>query len=253
MQQQIRVCLCIFLSVVAASCKKIELNVPGTATLTIINTVKGTSSLATNFNGTGPLVNYYLNARKLTYNTALSDNRISSYSGSVQLGLYNYPDTLPKSTPLLLLSLELPVGSIHSLFVTGTVTAPDTMYINDHIPSYPTSDSTTGIRFINLAQGSDPVSINLEGQAPGSEINALGYKQVTGFMRYPATAAVSSYTFECRDAATGELLASYTAEGINNNSSDPNNRINKWRFRNSTLALVANSDDTKTLLLINNY
>lgn len=235
------------------SCRKNDIDPPGTASLTIINTVKGSSSLVPNFNGTAPLPNHYINALQLAFNTFQPNYQVTSRQGRQTLALYNYPDTLPKDRPLLQLELELPVGAIRSLFVTGTVLAPDTLMTHDLPPYHPPGDSATGIRFVNLVQGSSPVSVNLTGQPGGSEISRLLYKQVTAFKNYAAVATVSSYTFEFRDAATGELLCSYTAEGIGkNSSSDPFDPVNKWRYRNYTLAMVANADDTKSVLLINN-
>lgn len=235
------------------SCRKNEIDPPGVASLTIINTVKGSSSLVPDFSGTASLPNHYANALQLLYNTFQPNYQLRSHRGKQQLALYNYPDTLPKDRPLLELELDLPVGSIHSLFVTGTIQAPDTFLTHDLPPYHPPGDSTTGIRFVNLVQGSSPVSINLTGQPNGSETGRLAYKQVSVFKNYAATAAVSSYTFEFRDAATGDLLCSYTAEGINDNPSVPDTPVNRWRYRNCTLALVANADDTKSVLLINNY
>lgn len=259
MEQKIsRQILLAVILMLAAACRKTEIRTDGTASLSIINAIPGTSSLVTNFSGTAPLSNYYLNARQIAYNTFTQDYQFSSYSGNVRLALFNFPDTLAKSKPVVDLTLNLQIGSIYSLFVTGSIAQPDTLFTTDHPPYYAASDSITGIRFINLSPGSAPVSVNLAGQPDGSEINSLPYKSVTGFMRYPATDNISSYTFEFRDKASGRLLGSYEATGINNNSATPDNPINKWRFRNCTLALLGLPDDgsgngTQSILLINNY
>jgi hypothetical protein len=243
----------IFLLLLITACRKNDIDPDGGASLTIVNSVQGTISLVTNFSGTDTLPNHYINAKQLIYNSFDPSYQFNAYKGKQKIALYNYPDTLLKDEPLLRLELDLPVGSIHSLFVTGTVAAPDTLFIEEHPPYRPVSDSTTGIRFMNLVPGSSGVSVNLAGQANGSEANLLHYKEVTAFKSYAATSNVNSYTFEFRDAANGALLASYTAEDINNGSSDLNNPFNKWRFRNCTLALLRAADDTNTVLLINNY
>lgn len=243
----------IFLLLLITACRKNDIDPEGAASLTIVNSVKGTTSLVTNFSGTEALPNYYLNAKQLMYNSFDPSYQLGAYKGKQKIALYNYPDTLLKDKPLLQLELDLPAGSIHSLFVTGTVAAPDTLFIEEHPPYRSISDSTTGIRFMNLVPGSSGVSVNLVGQANGSEANRLRYKDATAFKSYAATSNVYSYTFEFRDATTGALLASYTAEDINNDSSNRDNPVNKWRFRNCTLALVSAADDTNTVLLINNY
>src|SRR5579859_2756543 len=173
----------IFCLLLLASCSKSNINSPGPASLTIINAVVGADTLVTNFSGEDTLPTNYINADFLIYNFYSSNtpgapniNQFNSYSGKQQLALYRYPDTLPKSTPLFRLTLDLPVGSVNSLFLSGTAASPDTMFIADHPPYHPSSDSTMGIRFVNLSAGSAPVSINLQGQSNGSEAAGLGYK-----------------------------------------------------------------------------
>src|SRR5688572_16722696 len=83
------------------SCRKNEIDPPGVASLTIINTVKGSSSLVPDFSGTASLPNHYANALQLLYNTFQPNYQLRSHRGKQQLALYNYPDTLPKDRPLL--------------------------------------------------------------------------------------------------------------------------------------------------------
>lgn len=243
-----------------ASCSK-QVTQRASASLTIVNAVVGSGLLVTNFSGTQP-ISWYLNANKLLYNAYYSNsygtnNQFNSYSGINNLTLYQYPDTGKGSTPLFDLSLNLPAGSINSLFLTGTVASPDTLLVSDHIPYYQWPDSVTGIRFVNLSPTSAPVSVNIEGQPAGSEVAGLAYKGITGFKKYPASSAISSYTFEFRDRSTGALLTTYTADGINNDGLDPNNPVNDWHSRSHTLALLGLPDGTgnsvQTVLLINNY
>jgi Domain of unknown function (DUF4397) len=250
--------LYITLALTTGACRKATLNITGAASLTIINAVPGVSELALNLNGAQPPNNFYINAKKIAYNVFQPDYQLNAYSGTQRFLLYNYPDTLPQSRPFADVTLDLPVGSINTLFVAGTTSRPDTLFIREQLPHHQTADSTMGIRFINLSPGSQPVSINLAEQAPGSEIASLPYKGVSGFRRYPATSDISSYTFEFRDKASGALLGSYIAEGINNDSSNPFDPVNRWRNRNCTLALLGLPNDgsgnnTQVVLLINNY
>lgn len=235
------------------SCSK-ENDPQGTSTLTIINAVTGSNLLVTNFNGTVPL-NSYLNANRQQYNLfSTFSNQFTAYSGRQPLAVYAYPDTLEKSTPLVNLVLDLPVGSIHTLFITGTMEHPDTLFVADQLPYYPLTDSVMGIRFVNLSPGSAPVSIRIQGRTGSAEVSSLPYKGITGFRQYATKAASEDYVFEFRDAASDALIASYKTTGISNpGTTAPNN----WRNHNFTLALLGLPGGTGILapsvLLINNY
>jgi len=234
------------------SCAKQTAVPPGTANLTLINTVIGsTPSLVTNFSGTDPITWYYT-ASKLVYGTYASNNQVGAYSGEQKLAIYRYPDTTAHSTPLYNLTLDLPVGSIRTLFLTGTVAAPDTLFTTDTPPYHPPTDSSLGIRFVNLSPGSAPVSVNITGNANGSEVSSLSYKGITPFKNYPATAGISSYTFEFHDAATGTPIATYTVSGITVAA----NTTNVRRYRNFTVALLGLAGSTTTppkTMLIDTY
>ncbi|MBO9572062.1 MAG: DUF4397 domain-containing protein, partial [Chitinophagaceae bacterium] len=80
--------------------------------------------------------------------------------------------------------------------------------IKENFPRH--TDSTTGVRFVNLSPNSPELSINLVGSPNGSEVTSLPYKAVTEFKNYSATWADNFYDFEIRNAATGEVLGFYT-------------------------------------------
>lgn len=230
------------------ACSK-QQSFPGTASLTLINAVpNSTPSLVTNFGGTDP-IQWYRNALKLVYGTADKTNQSLAYTGEQRLAIYRYPDTNAHNVPLYDLTLKLQPGTIYTLFLTGTLTAPDTMFTIDTPPNHPSSDSSLGIRFVNLMPGSEPISVNLAGRANGSETNALAYKNITGFTNYSATAAVSKYTFEFRNAVTGTLISSFDVADINKAT------FNTRRFRNFTLALLGLPADATThkVMLIETY
>jgi hypothetical protein len=223
------------------SCTK-KKTFPGTAALTLVNAVpNSTPSLVTNFSGTDPIT--YSNALKLVYGVVDKTNLALAYTGEQQLAIYRYPDTTEHSTPLYNLALNLEPGAIYTLFLTGTLSAPDTMFSIDTPPYHPISDSSLGVRFVNLSSGSDPVSINIAGRANGSEVNGLSYKNMTGFTNYSATAAVSKYTFEFRNAATGVLITSLDVADINKAT------FNQRRYRNFTLALIGLPGSQKVILI----
>lgn len=226
--------------IILASCSK-EPPAAGSASLTIVNTVVGSRPLATNFNGTGPL-NYYYNqaaVAKLINNYSgpyAMWQRFTEYSGKQPLGLYQYPDTLPGSQPLFNLLLDMPIGSIHTLFLTGTVSAPDTIFTRDELPYYPATDSSMGIRFLNLSPGSAPIAINLAGQANGSEAGSLAFKGMSGFKNYKLSDGLfDEYVFEFRDAASGTLIAAFAPKDFIVSSPTA---LLSWLYRSYSLALV---------------
>src|SRR5258708_37842068 len=92
---------------------------PGTASLTVVNALARSNSLATNFSNT-----------QATSWHAMIDfgnfQELSSYSGIQPLAVYQVPATLPKRAPMLILSLSLPVNTLYSLVLTRTTSAPDT-------------------------------------------------------------------------------------------------------------------------------
>jgi hypothetical protein len=221
----------------------------GTASLTLINALpNSTPSLVTNFSGTDPIA-WYRNALKLEYGKTDKPNQNLSYTGEQRLAIYKYPDTNAHNAPLYDLTLDLQPGTIYTLFLTGTLAAPDTMFTIDTPPYRSLGDSSLGIRFVNLMAGSAPVSVNLTGRSNGSEASNLSYKNITGFISYPATAAVSKYTFEFRNTATGALISSIDVADINKPI------FNFRRFRNFTLALMGLPNDpaTQKVLLIETY
>ncbi|MBC9932868.1 DUF4397 domain-containing protein [Chitinophaga qingshengii] len=223
-------CLLILL---LAACSK-DKTKPGTASLTIINAVPGSRPLVTNFSGTQPI--QYNIANQVQYGVVeLLHNYFSSYAGSQPLALYQYPDTTEKSKPLFNLMLDLPVGAMRTLFLTGTVDAPDTLFTTDVVPYHPLGDSVCGFRFVNLSPGSAPVKITIKDKNGVPEVASLPFKGITGFRNYPVNAAQEDYTLEFSDAATGQLITSYTTVGVHN---PPPNSIEAWAYQNYTFALI---------------
>ncbi|QEH43280.1 DUF4397 domain-containing protein [Chitinophaga sp. XS-30] len=154
-------------------------------------------------------------------------------------------DKLVSGLPLINLDVEFPGGYIGSLFIAGTLNKPDTLLVKDQPIYFPPADSSMGLRFVNLAQGSLPVSVNIKGQANGTEVNNLPFKGITAFKGYAANAATGSYVFEFRNSGTGDLLTSFTISNVNNpGTASPN----LWRYRNFTLVLCGAPDSPLTPL-----
>ena len=203
---------------------------PGAVSLTIINTQR--SSIILNFNEEDSI--YYGNRGT---NQVLAPNIALEYSltaSSQRVNLHELKTANPPhvwvDTSMLKMFFQLPMGTVGSLFVAGTPAVPDTLFIKDTPAHFPITDSSMGIRFVNLSGAKTAVSINLQGQPPGSEAAGLLYKNVTAFRTYKAIPSVQQYVFEVRDAATGQLLASNT---INNPGVTA--AVNQWRYHNFTL------------------
>lgn len=219
------------LMLILASCAK-QTVAPGAASLTLINAVVGSSPLVTNFKGGNPFEYYH--ATQLIYKTFNNNsNRYAQFSGTQPVALYQYPDTTEKSVPLFNLVLDLPVGSVQTLFLTGTVSAPDTMLVKDDLPYH--ADSSMGMRFVNLSPGSSDISVSIKGQTGAPEVARLPYKGSTVFKKYAAGFEVHDYEFEFRDAVSGALLGSYITEGIYHQNTI---YAHPWMYKNFTLALV---------------
>jgi hypothetical protein len=234
------------LSLLITSCDKEAAILPPGASLSMIAAMPDVEMLYTSFAGTDRPENYLYSGILLYNNYNLSSGGSSLFNrpaGDQRLAFYRRGDTLHPEKPFIALTLPLKAGGIYSLFLAGTAAAPDTLFTEEIIPWYSVKDSVTGLRFINLSPGSNPVTINIAGKADGSEVEALPYKSYTGFIPYPAHANVNDYTFEFRDKSSGKLLASFNTGKMNKYASTPRvTEVNKWLFRNSTLVLLGLPD-----------
>ena len=122
-------------------------------------------------------------------------------------------------------------GGIYSLFLTGTASAPESVFVKDEIPPF-SRDSIVRVRIVNCSLNSAPISVTL-GSAPTANVfSNIGYKTVTAFsdIELKTRIAVGGNVFQIRDSA-GTLLASYTlpATGLVSVASS--------RFKNITLVV----------------
>lgn len=175
------------------------------------------------------------------------------YSPIAGADLFTFTQSSDTTSHLFQGTFNLKNGGIYTFFLAGSTTQPDTVLIKENLPHYATTDSVTGIRFINLSPGSLPISVDIQGQANGSEVQSLAYKGYTKFKTYKADHTVSSYTFEFRDQASGNLLAAYTLSGVN--TQDPYTP-NMVLFNNQTLALIgqpAGGSVSQSVILVPQY
>lgn len=199
-------------AIIISSCKKDEVKAIPLASLNVTNAiVDGTTA-------------------KLGSNaSSISNNAYTQFA--LKAGhdnIYIYPST-DSLHPYYNNIINTNNGDVYSLFLAGTTAQVDTILIKENIPYR--KDSTTGIRFINLAPSSNPISITLSTSTTTDEVSNLAYKQVTDFKSYPALYN-SIYTFQIRDASTqapSNPLATFSLSG----SSVP-------RFANITLVIRQN-------------
>jgi hypothetical protein len=247
-----------------AVCRKTDTapSVPHPAAFTVINVIPNSAPIIPVFN-TNSSIDYFSNALAIGY----SD--FSEYSppggNDTFYVVQQNSDTLsigPKASELMFYGiLNLKPGGIYSLFLTGADTSlPDYLLTTDSLPYHGLSDSTVGIRFVNLSTGSNPISINLEGSFNGSEVANLPYKAITGFKNYVCNSTVSNvgYLFVIRDVATGDSLTSCSLIGAGSGGVglfDLNG--NALVFKNVTIAVYGSENPLSNFplgaTLIDNY
>ena len=234
--------------------------VSGVASLTVVNAIPTSVPIIPVINTSGPIM-YFGNAEQIGYG---GDFEYSPVGGNDTIYVVQYnSDTLnlgPKASGLLYYGiLPLKMGGIYSLYLCGADTSsPDYLVTTDSLPYYSSSDSVMGVRFVNLSAGSNPISINLEGSANGSEVGNLTYKGVTGFKQYPCNSTVGDYLFVIRDAATGDSLTQFDFGGHNNGYGllDPTNGGTLLTFHNVTIAIYGSETNMNyplNAMLIDDY
>ena len=169
-------------AIIFSACKKDEVKLTPLASLNVTNAVvSGTT------------------AKFGSRTTTISNNNFTQFgliAGSNSLYIYPSTDSLH---PYYNNSITTNKGEVYSLFLGGTPAAVDAVVVKETIP-YRT-DSTAGIRFINLAPNSAALNITLSTTPTVNEVSGLAYKSYTDFKTY-AGLYNSTYTFQIRDAST---------------------------------------------------
>lgn len=122
-------------------------------------------------------------------------------------------------------------GGIYSLFLTGTASAPEGIFVKDEIPPY-SQDSIVRVRVVNCSVNSTPLTVTL-GSSPNVNLfTNVSYKVVSSFsnIELKSRIATGGNIFQVRNS-TGTILASYTlpASGVISVASS--------RFKNITLVI----------------
>lgn len=199
----------------ALSCKKqIVANPESLSSLTIANAIVGGTQAKL-----GSIVAQVQN---------ISNNAGTSFTlpaGTNRIYVWPVGDSLH---PYYNESLTTAHNEIYSLFLTGTPGAIESLLIKEALPVH--TDSTFGIRFINLSPGSPAVKVTLSTSTTISEFGDLAYKEASAFKTYNAFSTNTTYTFQVRNAATEALISSFVITGASPITGIP-------RFTNVTLIL----------------
>lgn len=182
----------IYLAIAAmifTSCKKDEVKTSPLTSLNITNAVVGGTTAKLGSNATTISNNSYA--------------QLAVVAGTNNLYIYPTTDSLhPYYTNDKFTSSD---REVYSLFLAGTPTATDAIMVKETIP-YRT-DSTAGIRFINLANNNGALNVTLSTTPTVNEVAGLAYKSLTEFKSYPGLYN-SAPTFQVRKA-DGTLLTSF--------------------------------------------
>jgi hypothetical protein len=205
--------------------------------ITVVNAVINSNPLIADFSGADSVAAYYYTSQQIGYGTSWE---YSVSSNKVPIVVYQISDT---NTALYKNDLMLQASTSYSLFLSGPDTTHiDTLITQDHAPYHSNSDSTVGIRFVNLAPGNNPISVDVQGNSAGSEASKLPYQSITNFKLYPAPLNITQYIFEIRDDASGDLLTTFTYNVVPfQNITIVINGINGGLGNNSLGAFIVNN------------
>lgn len=157
------------------------------------------------------VTNAILNGPSVKYgsNPALvSNNNFAQFkilAGASSLYLYASGDS---THPYVNQTLEMERGAMYSVFLGGSATAVESVVVRDTLPLR--TDSSAGVRFVNLSPNSGSVNITLSTTTGINEVSNLGYKQITSFKTYPALAANGTYVFQVRKSSDNSIITTYS-------------------------------------------
>jgi hypothetical protein len=189
--------LLLIINMALLSCKKNDYKMPDVASLTLINTVTAGKSV------------------KLGSRVATIANNASAQL-AINVGeedLYVWPVGDSAHPYYTYYKFSAESRGVYSLFMGGTEADVIGVLIKEDIP-YRT-DSTGGIRFINLSPNSPPLNVVLKTTPSINEVSNLNYQQYTEFKSYPGFASTIPYSFQITNASTGTVLFTYNFTSSN--------------------------------------
>ncbi|MBO9572454.1 MAG: hypothetical protein J7497_09630 [Chitinophagaceae bacterium] len=202
------------------SCKKNEFDTKPMASLNVINAVIGGGDVKINMNYRDSAKSY--NAK--TFGLQTGEESIRVYS------------TLDSTKPYYLQEHNLKSGGLYSMFLFGNSPSPETIFIEDAIPHY--TDSAMGVRIVNLASGSGALNVTTATDPSANILENIAYKGLSDFVKIsmPGNLTAESVTFDIRDAATNEVLTTYSLPEFED-FNYPGISIARQRFKGITLVV----------------
>ena len=215
----------------------------GPAAVNIINAIPGSQPLIPVL-GTTAAIPSYLNAANVPYGMA---RMYTPLGGSTTIYIVQdaVGDTIAPEghgTGVFSGAISFAPYGIYSFFLARDTVSADTMLVRDQIPTF--TDSSAGVRFVNLSAPGQVFAVNIEGGVLGSEMSALPYKGITSFIPHPGGAGpeAAGYLFVIRDQG-GDSLTSFL-----------------WMpmaFKSNTLVITGSPDSTGvrglSVFAVNNY
>jgi hypothetical protein len=190
------------------SCKEDEKAIPESGTVNVINVVSDVGAIKGNFSGINIAWSSIIptgdfGTGKLYYAPAGNSNMKVVPALDTNVVLFNAARTIQ--------------SKVYTLYLTGTKADVDTMFREEinfpfiatgaNIP--PPADSVVNVRFVNLSTSSPALKIKLA-IGTANEVNNLSYKSIGTWKGFPNRTDFTEYNFEVRNAATDELLTTYT-------------------------------------------
>lgn len=123
---------------------------------------------------------------------------------------------------------------MYTLYLSGTVAAPDTMLREEvNYPNIitagagipPIADSVVNVRLVNLSANSPALKVKLS-TATNNEVDNLTYKGITAFKAYPARQTSTTYSFQIRRVDDDALVTTFNFSATSAN-----------RFKNVALVI----------------
>ena len=190
-----------FVSIFFYSCEKYTFNIPSpNASLSVIHAAMDLPSV--NVNLTDPRGPFYTFQQPISYGSSFE---WGLPAGNVPVIIISSADT---NNSILNTKFDLKPSGIYSLYILDESAKTSTLLLEDTIPAH--SDSAAGARFINLIEGSQPMTVNLQDNPfTQTEFSNIGYKQITTFKSYMGAGGITGYNFEIHDQQSGDLLATF--------------------------------------------
>jgi len=230
-----------FVTFLFSSCQKENADITGyTATVTLVNAVASyNTEIKMNFTGKEFI---FAKAKPLNYYYYDGKYTLGTLTFGVPMGNVPLSIALANDTTKLIFNqaVTFTPGDAYSLFMHGRPENASGLLVKDQIPVR--TDSSTGIRFVNLSPNSNGFRINISGAPIGSAVDNLPYKGISDFISFPAKASNQAYNIEVHDAVTNDLLTAFYYYDI-------------ARLKNITLVIrgLVNDSPGLELVRINHY